>query len=136
MLADLSVSRKLTAAFAAALIALLCMCAATVTLQTASIRSARENASSYKVVGAVERAISGLYDQNASIRGLVLYKQPRYVQKYTDAGKLLADALKEATGNARGQPALLVDLDQLAQATHGWQAGIGEQVVSLAGAEA
>ncbi|HUO11810.1 MAG TPA: methyl-accepting chemotaxis protein [Caulobacteraceae bacterium] len=129
---DLSVSRKLTAAFAIVMMALVAMCAASIEFQRLSSRAARENAASFRFIGTVERTIASLYDQNASIRGLVLYKEARYAKKYSDAGALLDAALNDARADAAQQPAINADVDRLTEAARAWQTEIGSRTVSLA----
>ena len=130
---DLSISRKLTMAFALALCAVAAMCGAAIWQQHQSVEAARANTTSYRFVGAVERSIASLYDRNASIRGLVLYKQARFAQKYADAGALLDQALKDAHDAGAGQPQILADADALSDAAAQWAKEVGDQTVSLGG---
>ena len=128
-LSHLTISRKLAAAFATALTALVCMCGVCLQLQRVSVGAAGAHTASLRVTAAIERTISALYDQNASIRGLALYKEARYVRKYGDAGKLLNEALADARASARGQVALNHDLDQLITSVRQWQAEVGDRTV-------
>ncbi|MCW6511036.1 methyl-accepting chemotaxis protein [Lichenifustis flavocetrariae] len=85
------------------------------------------------VVDDIDQVLGGLYDQNASIRGLILYKLPRYVTKYQDAGKFIEAAVAHAGTDARGKPSVLATVAAVAASVNGWQEEIGNKVVSLGG---
>ncbi len=124
-------SRKLAAAFGVATIAMIVMCALIFTLQQVSSRASKTNVAYSNVVDDVDKVIAELFDQNASMRGLVLYKKPKYTQKYVDAGLLEAADLKDARLQAGEDVELKADIDEIERAARKWQSEVGDRVISL-----
>ncbi|MHB8285119.1 MAG: methyl-accepting chemotaxis protein [Caulobacteraceae bacterium] len=112
------------------------MCGVIFTLQQVSTRASKTNADNIAVVDNVDKVIAELFDQNASMRGLIIYKAPKYAQKYVDAGRLLTADLNNARSLAGGDPQLKADLDELEGGVRKWQTEIGDHVIALAGAPA
>ncbi len=131
MFNNFSISRKLTFGFGIAFISVTAMCVLAFKFQESSFQAARNDATAYEILDDVDRTISGLYDQNASIRGLVLYKELRFVPKYKDAGTLLRAALEHAKERAAAKPKIQAELAQMDAALRAWQTDVGERSVSL-----
>jgi methyl-accepting chemotaxis protein len=132
-LQNLSVSRKLAAAFGVATVAMLVMCGVVFSLQQVSAQATKTDAAYKNVVDDVDKMIAAVFDQNASMRGLIIYKKPKYAQKYADAGLLLARDLQDARTEAGEAPDLKADLADIERAARKWQVQIGDQAVKLGG---
>lgn len=131
ILKTMSISRKLAAAFSFALFAVTAMCGSVFVFQHASIRAAHINNAYNQVVDDLDQAIAALYDQNASIRGLVLFKQNHFVGRYVFAGQLVDAALQDARKNAEGESHILSSLDQVSNAVRQWRMAIGAPTIAL-----
>ncbi|MGI3902155.1 MAG: methyl-accepting chemotaxis protein [Janthinobacterium lividum] len=101
--------------------------------QTRSARAADGNARALRALASVDEVLANLYDQNASVRGLSLYKQGRFVKKYETAGQRLAAALAEAKGQLASNGSSGAGLAAVSASVQAWQAEIGDPAVKLAG---
>lgn len=128
---NLSISTKLLIAFGTTFFAVLLMSASVLLCQQVSSKAAHRLAASDVVVDDVDQALAGLFDQNASIRGYVLYKLPRYLEKYDAAGRLVHTALADARKNAGGNQKVIAELSEIARTAKIWQNEIGNPTVTL-----
>ena len=101
---DVKVSSKLVLAFGGSLAAVFAMCAFVLLNQQAALEAAKQNEVSSNAIDDVYQAVAAINDQNASIRGLVLYKATRFVTKYKDAGQALETALTDARAQVQANP--------------------------------
>jgi len=130
-LSNLSISQKLLIAFGATFFCVVLMCGSVVICQQEAFHTARLLAKSDTVVDDVDRAMAGLFDQNASIRGHILYRLPRYLDKYADAGQLVETALADAREKAANNPKILDEIEEIIRSARQWQEEIGDPAVAL-----
>ena len=128
---NLKVAQKLLLAFGGTLLTLLLICGTMMVMQQSAVRAAHANAVASDILDDVDQALGGMHDQNASVRGLILYRLPRYIDKYKAAGKLIADVLASARSEAADDPAALADLDAIAKPIKAWQAEVGDPAVAI-----
>ncbi len=127
----LDISKKLLLAFGVTFGAVVLTGGAVFVSQSLALKASHLNTLSNTIVDDVDRALGGLHDQNASIRGLVLYKLQRYVDKFDAAGKLVDSALADARKLARDNPDVLTQIDRLSRAAKRWQDDIGNPSIAL-----
>jgi len=130
-LTNLSISRKLVIAFGATFFCVVLMCGSVVLCQQEAFRTARLLARSDSVVDDVDQAMAGLFDQNASIRGHILYKLPRYLDKYEAAGHLIETVLADVREKAGSNQKILGMIEEIMQSAKKWQDEIGNPAVAL-----
>ena len=130
---DLRLAKKLMLAFGLALLAVFAMCATLFVNQQSSIAAADVSARADRVLDDVDQALGGIHDQNASNRGLSLYKAPRFVDKYRAAGKLVSGVLNDARQIAQSNALVTGSLDLIAAAVREWQTEIGDRAIELGG---
>ena len=128
---NLKVAQKLLLAFGGTLLTLLVICGTMMVMQQSAMRAARANAVASDILDDVDQALGGLHDQNASVRGLILYRLPRYIDKYKAAGKLIADTLASARTESADDAAALADLDAIAKPIKAWQAEVGDPAAAI-----
>ncbi|MBE7220276.1 MAG: methyl-accepting chemotaxis protein, partial [Caulobacteraceae bacterium] len=126
------IAQKLALAFGGALAAVLLICGGVLLEQQVSIDVAANNAAATRLMADAERALGGLNDQNASVRGLILYRQPRFAEQFKAAGVQVDAALADGRLAATGDEALMTSLDKTTDAIRAWQSGFGTNVVALA----
>ena len=128
---DLKVAQKLLMAFGGTLLTLMLVCGTMMLMQQTAMRAAHANAKASDILDDVDQALGGMHDQNASVRGLILYRLPRYIDKYKAAGTLIADVLASARTEAGDDAAALADLEAIAKPIKAWQAEIGDPAVAI-----
>ena len=128
-----SIGKKFAMAFGMALLAVCVMSLVAVQQQWRSTAASADNARALRAIDDVDQVLAHLYDQNASVRGLSLYKESRFVGKFETAGQRLAAALSGAKDQLAGNEAAQAGLAAVAASVRAWQGEIGEPAVRLAG---
>ncbi len=131
-LENLSIGKKLMAGFGATLAAVTAMCLAVLYIQIDGSNTTQLSIKSYVVNDDLDQAIGLMNDMNASLRGLVFIKSPRFVKKYQDAVDKLDGVMAEARRNAATQPDILADIDQLDAAMRDWRRDVADPTVAAA----
>jgi len=132
-LQDLRISKKLVLGFGGVLVTVVGMCSAIIFGQHMTSHAAHINSISNTVIDDVDQVIAATHDQNSSMRGLVLFRAPRYVGHYQKAGKIADDVLADARKNAEGDVEVLGLLDKLDKAIKNWRAQVGDKVTAIGG---
>jgi len=132
-LQDLRISKKLVLGFGGVLVTVVGMCSAIIFGQHMTSHAAHINSISNTVIDDVDQVIAATHDQNSSMRGLVLFRAPRYVGHYQKAGKIADDVLADARKNAEGDAEVLGLLDKLDKAIKNWRAQVGDKVTAIGG---
>lgn len=128
----MKIAKKIALAFGGALATVLLICGTVLFEQQISIDVAARNAAANRVMIDAERALGGLHDQNASVRGLILYHQPRFADQYKTAAAQVDAALADARVAAKGDAVITTSLDKTADVVRAWQTDFGARVVELA----
>src|ERR1700712_3720804 len=97
-----SIGKKFMLAFGVALLAVCATSLIAVQQQRHSAEAADANARALRAISNVDEVLANLYDQNASVRGLSLYKENRFVAKFETAGQRLAASLAGAKEQLAG----------------------------------
>jgi methyl-accepting chemotaxis protein len=127
----LQISTKLILAFSATACVFLATYGAVMLNQSRSVAAVHVSTAAATILDDVDQALAGLHDQNASVRGLILYRLPRYVDKYRAAGALIDDMIANARTVAAGYAAVETSLDTIEKAAKAWQAEIGDRVAAI-----
>ena len=128
-----SIGKKFAVAFGIALFAVCVMSLVAVLQQRQATAAAAASGRALRAIDDVDQVLANLYDQNASVRGLSLYKETRFVGKFETAGQRLAAALAAAKDQLAGNEASLPGLAAVATSVQAWQDQIGTPSVRLAG---
>ena len=128
----LKIAQRLALGLGGALATVLLICGGVLFEQQVSIGVADGNAVANRVMADTERALGGLNDQNASVRGLILYRHPRFAEQFKTAAAQVDAALADARAATAADPALLASLDKTTDAIRAWQSGFGTNVVAMA----
>ena len=132
-LSNLSIARKLAAAFAVLILVVLAANAVTYT-RLHFIHSGNAMTShTYAVLDRLEQVASAMVDQETGVRGYFVAKQDdAFLEPYRKGRAAYAEAfaaVKKLTADNPAQQKRLDEMDRLAKA---WQDGIGERIVALA----
>ena len=135
LLRHMRISGKLAIALGSVLVIMLAVCGGVLYEQQVSIGISNSNATATRVMVNVERALGNLNDQNASVRGLILYRQPSYADLYRAAGKRVDTALSEARSAAEADPEILASVDKTIDVFRKWQSEFGKKIIDLAASD-
>ncbi|MDX7953643.1 HAMP domain-containing methyl-accepting chemotaxis protein [Lichenihabitans sp. Uapishka_5] len=133
---NIKIAKKLALAFGGALAAVLLICGGVLFEQQNSIAVASLNAAATRIMADAERALGGLHDQNASVRGLILYRQSRFADQYRAAAAQVDAALADARAAVGDDATIATSLDKTTDAIRAWQSAFGTRVIELASDEA
>jgi methyl-accepting chemotaxis protein len=131
MLANLRVGKKLLLAFGGILVTVLLMAGTVLMAQRAAIQAADESTRADAVLDGVDQTLGAIHDQNASVRGLILYRLPRYTEKYRAAVALAAAVVEDARRQAGRNPEIANVLDGVERSLRTWQSEVGDPAAAI-----
>ncbi|MEN3791790.1 methyl-accepting chemotaxis protein [Fulvimarina sp. MAC3] len=132
MLNDLSISRKIAAASIACLLVLIGASSLVFLEQMNSRNSAVESDRMNGTVVAMERVRSSLNDQNALVRGAMLFRQARFADIFQATSDDIDAQVESARQLAASHPDVVRMIDATAGALKDWQETFGEPAIQLA----
>lgn len=131
LLANLSIFRKLTVAFAM-LVAVMTIVSTTVYLKIDSIREDTGwTTHTYVVLEKLNLAMAAMVDQEVGVRGYLIAGDEVFLEPYHKGGAAYAAAFAAVKKLTSDNPAQQIRLDKMNQAAQAWRAEIAEKEIAL-----
>ncbi len=131
LLANLSIFRKLTVAFAM-LVAVMTIVSTTVYLKIAAIREDTGwTTHTYVVLEKLNLAMAAMVDQEVGVRGYLIAGDEVFLEPYHKGGAAYAAAFAAVKKLTSDNPAQQLRLDKMNQAAQAWRAEIAEKEIAL-----
>ena len=129
--ANLSISRKLMAAFAM-LIAVMAISSVIVYQKTTFIhQSVGWTTHTYIVLEKLNLAMAAMVDQETGVRGYLVSGDDKFLEPYHKGGEAYAAAFREVKQLTSDNPAQQVRLDKMNQSARTWRSEIAEKEIAL-----
>ncbi|RAK51453.1 methyl-accepting chemotaxis protein [Phenylobacterium deserti] len=119
-LSDLSISRKLTGAFAVLVAISVISSAASITNMRGVAQATRWNNHTHEVLAAAAKVGASLVDQETGVRGYLIAGDDKFLEPFEAGRKTYGEALAELKNLTADNAAQQARIDTLAKAADGW----------------
>ena len=129
--ANLPISRKLMAAFAA-VVAVICVSSAVVYDRLSVIEWAQTmRVQATDVLETLQSAMDSMVDQETAVRGYLLSGDEKFLEPYYKGGNTYTEAIQKLKDLLSHDPAQRSRLDELDELAKKWRSGIAEREIAL-----
>ncbi len=130
-LANLSIGRKLAAAFVALLVLMSAVGGLTYTKVSSIRQSSRWTDHTYKVLEGVRGIMASMVDQETGLRGYLLAGDAKFLEPYRNGQVAFAKAFADAKNLTSDNPAQQTRLDEIQSLVAGWRREVADKEIGL-----